>query len=910
MNNSQIFTRGSEWRKWDVHIHTPGTKKNDQFCGSTDEVWEEYISALEQTDICAFGITDYFSIDNYLRVKHYQDEMGRLQGKFIFPNVEMRITPVTKRGNPINIHVIFDPDLSVETINREFFRNITFQYENNNYSCIREDLITLGRAIKNDDNYNEEAAIKVAIENFVISHSTLQKVLKKDALENHIIVAVSTKTSDGTSGVIGHGAMEATVKEILNMSDIILSGAPSDVSYFSGQKDDTILEVGGLKPCVVGSDAHCFESIGKFSGNHTTWIKADPSFNGLKQIIFEPSERVKITDTKPDAKFDYYVIDSIKLNSAGDWCQEIKLNQNLNSIIGGRSTGKSTLLSSVAWKLESNPLRDTSEYIKRLSDTIKVIWKDGEENNERIVEYFPQNFFSDIKPEEYTNLLFQILLSDAKKRQLYDDYSANVSRQNAYIQSHVNDFLEKRRLLRELSRQIREIGFATGFNSELSKLKDNKNQLQAKLSISTETMNQYEQITAKISSLQQQLLTRQNDIASLRIFESKPIIKLADEFCLLQLSRENKDAVDGAIKPIIAEAQSRISNSIKLRIQQIEGVVASINDEIKKNLKEDAYCNGRQAVTANKTLKTLNESIISIENKLKQLDEAQNRLMTLQSEYSKCWQEILDAHIKYIDMIDEIATNLRTDHKGITLSAEISVKGNLREFLESTISQRSPAMVSLTDEVPRLYQGRIKEDITAKLDNIVRSLLKDNIPLKGGRDIKDFLMKILPECWYELKLNLLYDGDNLQDMSPGKRAFALLKLLLEFGEKRCPILIDQPEDNLDNRAIYNELVQYLREKKKERQIILVSHNPNVVVGADSEEVIVANQNGSNSPNKDNVKFQYVTGSLENSASKDKKSNKVLPVLERCGIREHVCDILEGGERAFLERERKYGFYKV
>ena len=142
------------------------------------------------------------------------------------------------------------------------------------------------------------------------------------------------------------------------------------------------------------------------------------------------------------------------------------------------------------------------------------------------------------------------------------------------------------------------------------------------------------------------------------------------------------------------------------------------------------------------------------------------------------------------------------------------------------------------------------------------------------------------------------------EMSPGKQAFVILKLLLEFSTKECPILIDQPEDSLDNRAIYNELVQYIRTKKKQRQIILVTHNPNVVVSADAENVIVANQNGKNSKNKDNLKFQYINGALENT----KPKNQDLIVLNSQGIREHVCEILEGGREAFEKREKKYGFY--
>ena len=117
-------------------------------------------------------------------------------------------------------------------------------------------------------------------------------------------------------------------------------------------------------------------------------------------------------------------------------------------------------------------------------------------------------------------------------------------------------------------------------------------------------------------------------------------------------------------------------------------------------------------------------------------------------------------------------------------------------------------------------------------------------------------------------------------------------------------MIDQPEDSLDNRAIYNELVAYIKKKKKERQIILVTHNSNVVVSADAENVIVANQDGLDSPNKGGFRFQYINGALENSSPRQIDDKFVLCSQ---GIREHVCDILEGGRLAFEKREQKYGF---
>ena len=128
----------------------------------------------------------------------------------------------------------------------------------------------------------------------------------------------------------------------------------------------------------------------------------------------------------------------------------------------------------------------------------------------------------------------------------------------------------------------------------------------------------------------------------------------------------------------------------------------------------------------------------------------------------------------------------------------------------------------------------------------------------------------------------------------------ILRLLLDFSTNEYPILIDQPEDDLDNRAIFGDLVTYLREKKTKRQIVLVTHNANIVVGADAEEIIIANQQGIGNGNPEGVKFAYVSGALENSFVGDSDH-----VLVSQGIREHVCDLLEGGNKAFKMREQKY-----
>lgn len=106
----KTWPRGSEWRKWDLHLHAPGTKLNDQFKINGSDVWDEYCRRLHDSDVQAFGITDYFSADCYFSTnkefrKRYPDS-----GKIFFPNIELRTNyVVNKAAQEVNVHLIFNP---------------------------------------------------------------------------------------------------------------------------------------------------------------------------------------------------------------------------------------------------------------------------------------------------------------------------------------------------------------------------------------------------------------------------------------------------------------------------------------------------------------------------------------------------------------------------------------------------------------------------------------------------------------------------------------------------------------------------------------------------------------------------------------------------------------------------------
>lgn len=207
----------------------------------------------------------------------------------------------------------------------------------------------------------------------------------------------------------------------------------------------------------------------------------------------------------------------------------------------------------------------------------------------------------------------------------------------------------------------------------------------------------------------------------------------------------------------------------------------------------------------------------------------------------------------------------------------------------------------------------ITEDVlsTEHIEALIEAILtnsKDTLQLKGGCTVESALREILSD-WYNIDYVVRMDNDDIQDMSPGKKALVLLRLLISLAESRCPILIDQPEDDLDNRSIFDELIRFIKEKKVDRQIITVTHNANIVLGGDAELVIVANQQGKNAPNKQ-YRFEYRGGSIEDNNPVVEENGEVITgILNSKGIQEHICEILEGGEQAFALRQHKYHFIK-
>ena len=264
------------------------------------------------------------------------------------------------------------------------------------------------------------------------------------------------------------------------------------------------------------------------------------------------------------------------------------------------------------------------------------------------------------------------------------------------------------------------------------------------------------------------------------------------------------------------------------------------------------------------------------------------------------------AYLDYCTVINEVGISKNTD---LSFGANTEWRKNaFIEFIYEAFDNRyfttfnSTYRHIITNPSEEEYDNQLLTDIwNALLDKSKYGELH----LKGSYTLKTVLERLFDD-WYNIHYTVISGNDTIANMSPGKKALALLELLISLKDTKCPILIDQPEDDLDNRSIYNELVRFIKDKKSERQIIVVTHNANVVLGADAEQVIIANQSGKDTPNNDGLKFEYRSGAIEDNESDiNEDGTEKEGILSRKGIQTQICDILEGGKPALELRRNKY-----
>ena len=456
---STKYNRGSEWRKWDLHIHTPKSIEN-KYGSDSDSIWDKYINALERLpkEVSVIGITDYYFIDGYEKVMSYKQN-GRLRNiDKIFQILEFRIDTFGS-GNEnklqkINLHILFD--LNEDDIKNEIEK-------------VRSRFIGLIPITRLD----RHKTIMLSRENLAREGGTL-KTGFSDLIPPTAKVLEpvdSPEWRDKTFLFLGYKEWSNLEKN--NQLKPLKEDLYGRVGAFFSSNYQTIndsqkwLNEFGKKKLIHSLDIHDFNVLDTAEINDEgeyldskkyccyTWIKADPTFAGLKQILNEP-DRVLVQErpdllqrieTNPLKFIKNILIEKDPSTSAIDeiWYNHISIDVNpgLVAIIGNKGSGKSAITDIIGlcanshndnWsfltkaKFRMPKPYNRSSYFKATlswyndSESTKKLDEDIDENMPERVKYIPQNFLENLCTtedekefeKEMKSIIFQYLPDDQK----------------------------------------------------------------------------------------------------------------------------------------------------------------------------------------------------------------------------------------------------------------------------------------------------------------------------------------------------------------------------------------------------------------------------------------------------------------------------------------------------------------
>lgn len=858
------MNRGSEFRKWDLHIHSPYTVLNNQFSkfedGSPDI--ESFIQKIKDENISAIGLTNYFNFtDDDFNLKTRLEENGIVT----FLNLEVRLSNINKSDQLFDYHIIFD-----NTLDDGIIKNL------------------LGE-LKANIGVTEKAFNRLSnkeIESFAhVDFKSLNQILERDTELNGNYLKGFLSRGHGSATSDSDPKNKAVYEQICVNSDFIIHSSCNDSSTCQDPKCKHMNIISDreywlhksdyVRPLLQSSDSHSLEGIGtKYS-----WIKADLTFEGLKQIIFEPEHRICVEIGKPVRTDDELIIDRIEYD--GD---TILLSDNLNTIIGGRSTGKSTLLNSIAYKL--NDSESKNKYTYKDMENFHVLWKDREEDDTRKIQYLPQEYMIQLanNTEKLNSLVNEIIQSKGLDENIRR-YQQSHNQIDVAIKGLLNEFKEN---LQRQQNLVKPEFDKKATNKRIIELHKKRDKLLSAVDIDDEEKKKFEIDNFTIKKLQGGINRLEKDFVFIDNLFIPNIAACSKSNSALEHSDEIRDIINSTVEDINQKVQQTFEDKINILKQRLNDQIYENKNKIDLIRDTPDFKKFLSYLQDNNELSLIEENIKQETTILKKIESYEQEISNLKTENNRLKQNIINKYREYSKIRKELLTSFDISESDLKITVDFYLKDLELEF----------------DYVNA--QGRSKAEFIEKLnfgfDSMIDTIFEDNsLKFNGNKTTLDHIEKFFTTDFYSYKFDIEYQNDKFEQMSPGKKAFVVLKLILDFSNSRVPVLIDQPEDSLDNRAIYHELTAYIKQRKLKRQIIIVTHNPNIVVSGDCENVIVANQHSESSPNPNNKVFAYKNGALENQI-KEPDSNFILN--KKC-IKEHVCEILEGGIEAFKKREDKY-----
>lgn len=965
---------GAVWRRWEPHIHTPGTAMNDNYKSAS---LSDFLGQVEQATpaVECLGITDYYLIRRYEEVQAAVAG-GRLPDvRMLFCNVELRLSIETKASKGINIHLLVSPDdrRHVAEI-RRFLSKLSFRFVDEAFRCTEDDLRRLGRAYDTSID-DDEAALRAGVNQFKVDFNQLRDEYENSAwMRSNVLIAVAGSSNDGTAGLQdAASSFAATRRSIEAFAHVIFTATPKNVEFWRGDgvlaEEELVKQYHGLKPCLHGSDAHAMDMVAKPADGRICWIKGDPTFEALIQACFEPRSRVSIGPVPPETGTPYSV--RSVATPALSWLipDGLPVNSGMVAIIGARGSGKTALADLIAHAGDSPfPMQSSQSFLSRAGShvgpgEVVIRWSDEAESR-RSLAVPPE----DLPEVHYLTQQFvdRLCSSEAESDELLEEIKRVVflaHEPESRLGAHDFDTLAElkssatRRAVAALEQQLDELSqdlFTERFwyrrreplQRELAKAAENLQK--------TETTRQnlikpggkdraeyYTRLGDEISSRQKRIQELDRRLQSYRKlgleverYRTHVLPRIVHE---IRQSFEPGILTDGewgqfvpqfagdpadVVRRRIASQQASISQAAEsegtfpVQGNTVEDLTKCGLDALKKEhervgeLTGVDHKNQQRLRQLNDQYKTEEANRQRLEQDLMRASESPERLEAILVERAKLYGRFFELIIEQCQILSDLYAPLADRLSSASSSAR---KLSLRVVRSVDVDAWAKAGEKLLDlrkngkfrghgalaEAAREHLLAAWQDGTsaevAKAMEAFRKSNDDSLLAQSAVDrrsedfqgwVVDLSRWIYSTDHVRVHYSIEYEGIPITQLSPGTRGIVLLLLYLALDlEDSRPLIIDQPEENLDPKSVFTELLGLFREARGRRQVIIVTHNANLVVNTDVDQVIVAScaKPGIGAP----PHFRYLSGGLENP-----------------GIRAEVCEILEGGEAAFRQRAQR------
>lgn len=936
-------TRGSEWHKWDLHLHTASSYDSPYKSKDADEL---LCKALKDNAISAVAITDHFKIDKE-RISHLRELAPDI---VFFPGVELR---TDKGSNNLHLILIFSNEIDLSVLSADFEAIM---------------LRTKSKSRESDEtiywSYED-------IVDFCKSHNGLLSIhagKKSNGIDKEISNALPVK--------------EAIKADIAESVDFFEVGRKADIEIYHKYVFKDIEE----KPIIICSDCH---DPRNYTAKESLWIKGKLTFSGLMQCIYQPSERIYIGTIPPTldrvnknkkANISFLSVNKKENAKNEDVCWfdlKLPLNSGLVAIIGNKGSGKSAFADIIGQlckckTMDSASFLNDNRFRKMPKNyaadySAKITWLDGHEEEADLsskdydttiedAQYLPQKYIEEVcndignvfqqeinkviysyvdrSERANTTNLEELVLAKSQDINLEiaekhkDIHKLNIQiialekKKTSQYHAYVRDSLKKYQ--ENLERHEKSKPIEVQKPLQENKNNDYQNNLN-KINLEIEELNfkiedikdEITRINLEISEAQQlilkmQALKREYDVVDTLVkdFVSKYNLDSVNPNISIKLPLEaivnykNKLATEKVIKQLELngnEMQKGLFKKLEEAHQKKKDIISNSDAEEKKYQKylqdlKDWEDEKRRIIGDNESEECLNY----FERETEYLrDKIDAEYTALRQNRDSLFLQIYQLKKKLVSVFEEIYSPVEVEIRKLlgeleeTIAFEAEMQMMQNDFAEqvlSSISQRYAGLFKGKVEASNKMSKLLKQTDFNDESSVVE--LINNIMLAVDEDIDNSERKIMDkETFYDFLYNLNYldvsfklkmGGRDLEELSPGERGIVLLIFYLALSQNSIPIIIDQPEDNLDNQSVYNKLVPCICAAKQKRQVIIVTHNPNIAVACDAEQIICCHMD------KNTHTISYNAGAIEDD-----------------DIKNSVVDILEGTMPAFDLRRRKY-----